>query len=120
MAKAIPKEDYVRKAEVIRVIDGDTVELRVDLGCDVNVNMTCRLNGINAPEKNTAAGKKAKAWMEQTLPPGLPVTVQTFKGDEKEKYGRYLAAIYDDTKKPSINDQLVTGGFAVPYDGGKR
>jgi micrococcal nuclease len=115
-----PKEDYVRNAEVIRIIDGDTVELRVDLGCDIDINMTCRLAGINAPEKATAAGKQAKAWMEAQLPPGRAVVVKTTKGDEKEKYGRYLATLYLPNTATSINTQLVSVGHAVAYDGGKR
>lgn len=120
MATAKPKDDYVRNGEVIRVIDGDTVELRVDLGCSVKLEMTCRLNGINAPEKNTVAGKEAKVWMETKLPTGQQVVVKTFRGDVTEKYGRYLAAIYTPAETTSVNDQAVAEGHAVLYNGGKR
>jgi endonuclease YncB( thermonuclease family) len=117
---AAKKEDYVRKGQMLEVTDGDTVKVCVDLGLDIRVNMTCRMTGINAPEKNTAAGKKAKAWMEQQLPPGTEVIVQTTKGDEKEKYGRYLVTIFDKDGKVNINQKAIDAGMAVAYDGGKR
>lgn len=113
------KDVYIRNATVIRVVDGDTAEFQVDLGCDININMTCRFNGINAPESTTAAGKVSKAWLQQKLPPGTPVVIQTV-ADEKEKYGRYLASVYMPNATTSVNDELVKNGLAVPYDGGKR
>lgn len=119
MAKAKPKETYVRNAKINKVIDGDTVDLQVDLGFDLTALMRCRLDGINAPEKNTAEGKVSQAWMAQTLPIGSDVVVQTVK-DKKEKYGRYLAVVFLPGQAKSINDQLVEQGLAKPYDGGAR
>jgi endonuclease YncB( thermonuclease family) len=113
--KATPKEDYVRNGQVIRVIDGDTAEFCVDLGCNIRINMTCRFNGINAPEVKTDEGKKAKAWMEQQLLPGMSVTIKTFKGDSTEKYGRYLADVYRQGDTKSLNAQAVEQGYAVTY-----
>ncbi len=118
-AKKAIKETYVRNAKVLKVVDGDTVGFTVDLGCDIKLDMSCRLNGINAPEKNTAEGKVSKAWMEQTLPVGADVVVQTVK-DRKEKYGRYLAVVFLPGQTKSINDQMVEQGLAKPYDGGAR
>ena len=119
MPKALPKDIYVRKAKVQEVTDGDTVVLLVDLGCDIEINMKCRLDGVNAPEKNTAAGKVSKKWMEAALPIGADVTVQTVK-DRREKYGRYLAVIYADNTGVSINDKLIKEGMAVEYHGEAR
>jgi endonuclease YncB( thermonuclease family) len=114
MAAAKKKDVYIRNAKVIRVIDGDTAEFNVDLGCDININMTCRFNGINAPETSTKEGKESKAWLENKLTPELPVVIQTV-ADKKEKYGRYLADVYLPNSTTSINDQLVKEGLAVPY-----
>jgi endonuclease YncB( thermonuclease family) len=119
MVAAKKKDVYIRNATVIRVIDGDTAEFRVDLGCDVNINMTCRFNGINAPETSTPAGKASKAWLQQKLPPESPVVIQTV-ADEKEKYGRYLAEVYLPNSTTSVNAELVKQGLAVPYNGGAR
>ena len=108
---------YDYQADIVRVIDGDTVYLDLDLGVDTHVYITVRLLGVNAPEHGTPEGDKATAWMREQLPEGLKVRVQTVK-DKKEKYGRYLADIY--TTKGHINAMLVSEGLAVPYFGGKR
>lgn len=119
MAKAALKDVYIRKAKVQEITDGDTVVLMVDLGCDIEINMKCRLDGINAPEKATPAGKVSKKWMEEALPVGSDVMIQTVK-DRKEKYGRYLAVIYKPGSTVSINDQLIGQGLAVEYHGEAR
>ena len=116
---SIKKETYIRNAKVERVIDGDTLVLNVDLGCSVIVNMTTRLNGINAPEKNTPEGITTKKWLEDKLPVNSSVVVQTVK-DKKEKYGRYLAVIYKDKETISVNDEMINTNLAVSYLGGKR
>jgi endonuclease YncB( thermonuclease family) len=109
------KDVYIRNATVVRVVDGDTAEFNVDLGCDIHINMTCRFNGINAPETKTQAGKDSKAWLQQKLPPATPVVIQTI-ADQKEKYGRYLADVYLPGSTTSINTELVQQGLAVPYN----
>lgn len=119
LAKIKPKETYIRNATINRVVDGDTVDLQVDLGCDIRLDMRCRLDGINAPEKNTAAGKASKAWVEKTLPVGSDVVVQTVK-DKKEKYGRYLAVVFLPDESVSINDQMIAQGLAKAYYGEAR
>lgn len=119
MATAAKKETYVRNAKINRVIDGDTIVLDVDLGCSIVINMTTRLEGINAPEKNTPEGVIAKKYLEDKLPVGSSVVIQTTK-DKKEKYGRYLATIYIDQQKISLNDTMVIEKQAVGYSGGKR
>lgn len=118
MPKATPamKDVYIRKATVVRVIDGDTAVFNVDLGCDTTLTMTCRFNGINAPETSTEAGKVSKTWLQGILPPGTPVTVQTVK-DKKEKYGRYLADVYIPGSINSLNEDMIKQGLAVAYKG---
>ena len=99
------------KCKVIRVIDGDTVRVDVDLGCDTHVNLTLRLAGIDAPEMGTPAGVAAKAHLEAVL--GSPVTVRTIK-DRREKYGRYLAYIETITGD-DVATVLIESGHAVRW-----
>jgi micrococcal nuclease len=111
---------YDYKGEVLRVVDGDTVHLELDLGMDIKIRVTARLAGINAPEMNTGEGEEAKAYLQALLRPEpgaypLPVRVVTVK-DKKEKYGRYLAHLWHWNAKvdgPSINQQMVSAGHAV-------
>lgn len=107
---------YIYNATVLKVVDGDTVHLMVDLGCDVNVKMTCRLAGINAPEMSTDAGKAAREFLVELLQ-GQSIELHTVK-DRKEKYGRYLAhLILDDGT--FAEDWMVRHGHAVRVDYGR-
>lgn len=117
---------YNYSATVLRVVDGDTIWVTVDLGMDTYRTIDIRFYGINAPEKNTDAGKAAKAWLESQLPPGTRVVLDTYK-DQTEKYGRYLgivrlgafAVTNDGTTvlagTRNLNQELVDNGMAVPY-----
>jgi micrococcal nuclease len=102
--------EYKYLAQVVRIIDGDTVDATVDLGFDVKLSARFRMLGINAPERNTKEGKESLARLAVLLPVGASVVVQTTK-DKKEKFGRYLGTFLMDGK--SINQQLVDEGFAV-------
>lgn len=110
---------YQYKAVVLKVVDGDTLHLNVDLGLDVWIKIKVRMAGINAPEMSTDEGKKSKAFLETKLPVGTNLVISTVK-DRKEKYGRYLAYIFlDDSTKDnlkSINNLLVESGFAKVYE----
>lgn len=101
---------------VTAVYDGDTLRIDIDLGFHIRkLNESFRLYGINAPEMKGAtleAGKKARdALREHVL--GQMITFRSIK-DEQEKYGRYLAIIYD-PDGVNMNDWLVHQGLAVPY-----
>lgn len=102
--------EYKYRAQVVRIVDGDTVDATVDLGFDVKLSARFRMLGINAPEKNTKEGKESLARLAVLLPLGSSVVVQTTK-DKKEKFGRYLGTFLVDGK--NINQQLVDEGFAV-------
>jgi micrococcal nuclease len=89
---------YIYKAELIRVVDGDTVDLIIDLGFDTSRKERFRLYGVDAPEMNTLAGKAAKAWLWEALQPLESIYVQTIQLETKakrDKYGRFLAVLYD-------------------------
>lgn len=115
---------YEYRATVIRVVDGDTLHLDIDLGLDVHVQITGRLARINSPEMGTPEGILAKDYLMRLLlvPEGrLVFRVYTTK-DKREKYGRYLVTLYKEGPENaySINQQMIDDGFAVEYDGGKR
>lgn len=103
---------YEYRASIIRVIDGDTVRARLDLGCDVRIDLTLRLYGINAPELNTEAGVAAREHLIALIGDSL-VVVRTIK-DKREKYGRYLATLVGPLGT-DINDRMVADGHAAPY-----
>ncbi|MDD5218578.1 MAG: thermonuclease family protein [Candidatus Omnitrophica bacterium] len=108
--KLVPEESlYTYPAEVLEIIDGDTVWVRIDLGFRCVTFQKLRLRGIDAPELGTQAGKEAKRALEAMLRQG-PVMMTTSKS-EKDKYDRYLADIY--AGDVYVNQKLVDEGFAV-------
>ena len=92
---------FTYAAKLFEVIDGDTVDLLIDLGFGVHVKERCRLYGIDAPEMPTEAGKAAKAYLESLRGAAtgelyVATRKMTRKPKEKtDKYGRYLAVLYD-------------------------
>jgi micrococcal nuclease len=100
-------------ADLIRVVDGDTVEFRVDLGFSVSHAITCRLRGIDAPEprgETRKAGQDATSHLHGLLTVLKPLTIHTIK-DRAGKYGRYLVYIYG-SDGTNINLRMVEDGHA--------
>jgi endonuclease YncB( thermonuclease family) len=110
---------YEYAATLLAVVDGDTMHLDVDLGCDIHDRLTVRLAHVNAPERNTPAGQQAIDYVTAWFAVNPALTIRTTK-DRKEKYGRYLAEVRGDPTKPSLNSMLLNDGHAVPYEGGAR
>lgn len=106
---------YEYKATVLKIVDGDTVDIEIDLGFDIRTVQRVRMAGINAAEHNTAAGQEAITWMKARLQIGQPVTIQSEKPGGGDKYGRYLATIIDGTG--NVNQSIVAAGHALPWDG---
>lgn len=105
--------NYIYKAIVTNVHDGDTITVDIDLGLYVTLrDNKIRLYGINAPElSNKPLGQQStKALADRIL--GKEITIQTFK-DSKEKYGRWLGLIFLDGE--NINEWLVVNKFANRY-----
>lgn len=97
-------------AAVMRVIDGDTVRLTLDLGWHTFRVENCRIARINAPELNTPEGKAAKAYAEERLPAGTAVT---FVSRELDKYGRPLGDVI--RNGVDFGAAMLAAGHAVPY-----
>ena len=102
----------------VRVIDGDTVELAIDLGNRVTWQENFRLNGIDTPERGQPGFHAATDALFAFLQNGI-ARVETFKPD---KYGRWLVDIYIpvDGGELLVNKTMVVVGYAVSYDGGKK
>jgi micrococcal nuclease len=102
---------YIYKAELIRVVDGDTVELMIDQGFSDFTEQKMRLYGIDSPEMRTNAGKALTSALRVQYPEGSKLAVQSIEGPKKkqfqDKYGRYLAIIYDE--KPESPREITNG-----------
>lgn len=110
---------YTYKAEVIRVIDGDTVVLNIDLGFKIHHITPCRLAGINAPEINAknekvrAAAVASKEYLKFLLFEGTQVTIISKKLD---KYGRPVVFfLCKENQFGSVNDLMIQSGHATIY-----
>ena len=106
---------YDYRCEVLRVIDGDTIELNIDLGFSCWYRGVARLKGINAPELSGASrpqGEISKAALIALLAVGPVIAITELK-KEKDKYGRCLVRLF--CAGVDVNEAMVAGGFAVPY-----
>jgi micrococcal nuclease len=110
---------YDYNATMVRVVDGDTVELDVDLGFYVTHRMRCRIYGIDAPEvrgKEREEGLASKTYLERLCPPGEACIIHSFKG---RSFNRWVAQIklpdIRDTNDEAIDigEQMVLNGHAV-------
>ena len=114
-------EYYVRKVE--GVVDGDTIDVLIDLGFDILFASRVRLAGIDTPESRTKdldekkLGLEAKEYLKYKLKDAKSVKIKTEKMDSSEKYGRILGWIFVDDQTLSINEQMIADGYAWGYLG---
>lgn len=110
--------------EIVRVVDGDTVDVKIDLGFDLTKLERVRLAGIDTPESRTKdlaekhLGYEAKAYLTELLVAADDLIVKTEKDG---KFGRMLGEFFNNKFSVySINKQLVDEGYAWEYDGGSK
>jgi len=112
---------YEYACKVKRVVDGDTVDVVLDLGFDVSYSCRVRLYGIDTPESRTrnkdekARGKMAGSFLKEAIEDGEKVVIQTKLKDSKGKYGRILGDVVVDGV--NINKLMVKCHLAVAYHG---
>jgi len=112
---------YVRKVE--GVVDGDTIDVLIDLGFDILFASRVRLAGIDTPESRTkdlkekALGLESKEYLKKHLKDAKSVVIKTEKMDSSEKYGRILGWIYINDDTVSLNDMMINDGYAWGYMG---
>lgn len=108
--------NYTYHAKIVRVVDGDTIDVDLDYGDRLRQVRRLRLSHVDAYEKNTEPGRRALAYVESVLPVGADVIVTTSKPD---KFGRQLAVV----QLPDGQDlasELLSRQLAKAYDGGRR
>lgn len=114
-------EYYVKK--VSKVVDGDTIDVDIDLGFDISFSSRVRLAGIDTPESRTsnkmekALGLEAKAYLKHQIDSAKSVVIKTEKMDSSEKYGRILGWVYLDDSNLSLNEKMIKDGYAWGYLG---
>jgi len=119
-----------RVTEINRVLDGDTIDVTIDLGFDLFKKERVRIAGVDTPEKRTrdleekALGLDATYWMKQKLEDTIAgdeeLTIRTELKGGMGKYGRLLGWLYIGEATVSLNEQMITEGYAWAYDGGTK
>lgn len=102
---------YSYKATIVKVIDGDTVKLRIDLGFRMFWITNCRLAGIDAPELSEEDGKRSLTFLSSKLPIGSEVEIESKKLD---KYGRPIIVL--NYCGVNMNQTLIEQGYASKFD----
>jgi micrococcal nuclease len=114
-------EYYVKK--VTKVVDGDTIDVEIDLGFDISFSSRVRLAGIDTPESRTTdkmektLGLEAKAYLKHEIEAAKSVVIKTEKMDSSEKYGRILGWVFLDGSTVSLNEKMIADGHAWGYLG---
>ena len=112
-------EYYVKK--VTKVVDGDTIDVDIDLGFDISFTSRVRLAGIDTPESRTldkmekSLGLESKAYLKNAIDNAKSVVIKTEKMDSSEKYGRILGWVFLDGSNISINEKMIADGYAWGY-----
>ena len=119
-----------RVTEIVKVVDGDTIDVLIDLGFDLFKKERVRIAGVDTPEKRTrdleekALGLDATYWMkkhlEDTIAGDEELTIRTELKGGTGKYGRLLGWLYVGDATVSLNEQMIEEGYAWAYDGGTK
>ena len=108
---------------VTNVVDGDTIDVVIDLGFDIMFASRVRLAGIDTPESRTTdkaekvLGLESKEYLKKYLKDAKSVIIKTEKMDSSEKYGRILGWVYVNGDTVSLNDKMINDGYAWGYLG---
>ena len=119
-----------RVTEINRVVDGDTIDVTIDLGFDLYKKERVRIAGVDTPEKRTrnleekALGIDATNWLKEKLEGAIDgddeLSIRTELKGGVGKYGRLLGWLYIGDTELSLNELMITEGYAHAYDGGTK
>jgi micrococcal nuclease len=119
------KDPYIyRVKQVLKVVDGDTIDADIDLGFDISLTKRVRLSGVDTPESRTTdlkektLGLEVKEWLKKNLDGKKNILIKTELPDSTEKYGRILGRLFVDDV--CLNDRMISEGYAWEYDGGTK
>jgi len=119
-----------RVTEIVKVLDGDTIDVIIDLGFDLYKKERVRIAGVDTPEKRTrdleekALGQDATDWLKEQLDGAISgeddLVIRTELVGGMGKYGRLLGWLYIGDETESINERMIRQGYAWEYDGGTK
>ena len=119
-----------RVTEIVKVLDGDTIDVIIDLGFDLYKKERVRIAGVDTPEKRTrdleekALGEDATNWLKEQLAGAISgeddLVIRTELVGGMGKYGRLLGWLYIGDETESINERMIQQGYAWEYDGGTK
>ena len=119
-----------RVISIDKVVDGDTIDVTIDLGFDLYKKERVRVAGVDTPEKRTrnleekALGLDATAWIKDKLEGAVDgdddLIIRTELDGGVGKYGRLLGWLYIGDATVSLNEKMIDEGYAWAYDGGKK
>ena len=119
-----------RVTEIVKVLDGDTIDVLIDLGFDLFKKERVRIAGVDTPEKRTrdleekALGIDATNWLKEKLDSTIAgddeLTIRTELVGGVGKYGRLLGWLYIGDGNVSLNEKMIEEGYAWAYDGGTK
>jgi len=119
-----------RVIKINRVVDGDTIDVTIDLGFSLTKKERVRIAGVDTPEKRTRnleekeLGIDATNWLKEKLTDAIKgdddLVIRTELRGGVGKYGRLLGWCYIGDNNVSLNEQMITEGYAWPYDGGTK
>jgi micrococcal nuclease len=112
-----------RVKKVLKIVDGDTIDVDIDLGFDISFTSRVRLAGIDTPESRTkdkdekVLGLEVKERLKHLISTANTVVIRTEKMNSSEKYGRILGWLFLDGAEKSVNEVLIADGYAWGYMG---
>ena len=112
-----------RVKKLLNVVDGDTIDVDIDLGFDISLMKRVRMAGIDTPESRTSdkfektLGLEAKEYLKKHIKDAQSIVIKTELPDSSEKYGRILGWVYVDGGTKSINEMMIEDGYAWGYMG---
>ena len=119
-----------RVTKIVKVLDGDTIDVLIDLGFDLYKKERVRIAGVDTPEKRTRnleekeLGIDATNWLKDKLDGAIngddDLIIRTELDGGVGKYGRLLGWCYIGDATVSLNEQMITEGYAHAYDGGTK
>ena len=121
------KDPYIyRIKNILKVVDGDTIDADIDLGFSISLEKRIRLAGVDTPESRTtdlkekAMGLESKEWLKKKLEGARDIIIKTELPDSTEKYGRIIGHLFINGQETSLNNQMINDGYALAYDGGTK
>jgi micrococcal nuclease len=121
------RDPYIyRIKQILKVVDGDTIDADIDLGFDISLSKRIRLAAVDTPESRTADanekkyGLESKEWLKHKVENAKNILIKTELPDSTEKYGRIIGHLFINDQETSLNNQMITEGYAWEYSGGTK